>query len=195
MKLTKSMLVASALALAAGGALAADNKDDPGYNKLDANEDGKVTRAEAAKDKDLAARWKDADRDNDGTLSRAEYLRVKGKEDIAAGADKAKDAVSDDKSASAGAGASASAKAKDDAEPGFNNLDANNDGKITRAEAAKDASLLGKWKDADRDNDGSVSRTEYLIVKGKKDIGTLADKVKDAVTPDEKESSAGATRK
>ena len=188
MKLTKSMLVASALALAAGGALAADKKDDPGYNKLDANEDGKVTRAEAAKDKDLAAKWKDADADSDGTLSRAEYLRVKGKEDIAAGADKVKGAVSDDKSASAGA-------SKDDPEPGFNKLDANNDGKITRAEAAKDKSLLGKWKDADRDNDGSVSRTEYLIVKGKKDIGTLADKVKDAVTPDEKESSAGSTRK
>lgn len=86
-------------------------------------------------------------------------------------------------------------QAKADAEPGFNTMDANDDGKLTRAEAAKDTSLLGKWKDADRDNDGTLSRTEYLIVKGKKDIGTVAEKVQDAVSSDDKSSSAGATGK
>jgi EF hand len=86
------------------------------------------------------------------------------------------------------------ARAKDP-EPGFNNLDANNDGKLTRAEAAKDKSLLGKWKEADRDNDGTLSRAEYLIVKGKKDIGAVAEKVQDAVSSDDKSSSAGATKK
>jgi len=109
MKLAKPFLVASALALAFG-AYAADDKQaraqdpEPGFNALDANDDGKLTRAEAAKDKSLAAKWKEADRDNDGTLSRAEYLFVKGKKDIGRAADAVKDAVSsDDKSSSAGA--------------------------------------------------------------------------------------------
>src|SRR5687767_8343401 len=87
-------------------------------------------------------------------------------------------------------------QAKADAEPGFNNMDKNNDGKLTRSEAAKDKSLVSKWKEADRDNDGSLSRAEYLMVKGKKDVGTAADKVKSAVSSDKKDSSAaGGTSK
>lgn len=81
-------------------------------------------------------------------------------------------------------------QAKADPEPGFNNMDANNDGKLTRSEASKDKSLLGKWKEADRNNDGSLSRAEYLMVKGKKDIGRAADVVKGAVSSDDKASSA-----
>jgi hypothetical protein len=72
-------------------------------------------------------------------------------------------------------------------------MDSNNDGKLTRAEAAKDKSLLGKWKEADRDNDGSLSRAEYLMVKGKRDVGSVVDKVKSAVSKDDS-SSAGATK-
>ena len=68
-----------------------------------------------------------------------------------------------------GACAADDKQAKTDAEPGFNNLDA--------------------------DNDGTLSRAEYLLVKGKKDIGTAADKVKSAVSGDDKPSSAGATSK
>jgi hypothetical protein len=94
-------------------------------------------------------------------------------------------------------GADKPKQAKADPEPGFNKMDANNDGKLSRSEAAKDKSLLAKWKEADRDNDGSLSRTEYLIVKGKKDVGSVADKVKSAVGSDDKpkSSSAGATSK
>lgn len=108
MTLAKSVLVASALALAVGGAYAADkeaktsrsqqtSKSEPGFNNLDKNNDGKLTRAEAAADKSLAAKWKEADRNNDGTLSRSEYLMVKGKQDIGTAADKVKRAVSRDK--------------------------------------------------------------------------------------------------
>jgi hypothetical protein len=92
-----------------------------------------------------------------------------------------------------------------DPEPGFNNMDKNNDGKLTRAEAAKDKSLLGKWKQADRDNDGQLSRSEYLLVKGKKDLNTAKEKVseearevKERVSRDNKSdssSSAGGTAK
>ena len=107
MQLAKSFFIASALALAFGGAYAADDKQakadaEPGFNNLDADNDGKLTRSEAAKDKSLAANWKEADRDSDGSLSRAEYLRVKGKKDIGRVAERVQDAVSDDKSSSAG---------------------------------------------------------------------------------------------
>lgn len=87
--------------------------------------------------------------------------------------------------------------AKPTKEPGFNALDANNDGKLSKAEAAKDKKLMQKWKEADRNNDGTVSRAEYLMVKGKQDVGTATDKVKSAVGSDDKpkSSSAGATSK
>jgi hypothetical protein len=78
-------------------------------------------------------------------------------------------------------------------EPGFNNLDTNDDGKLTRAEAAKDQKLTERWTEADRDKNGTLSRAEYLMVKGKQDIGRATDTVKNAVGGDDKSSSAGAT--
>jgi hypothetical protein len=107
MKLAKPFLIASAMALAFG-AYAADEKQakadaEPGFNNLDTNDDGKLTKAEAAKDKKLTERWTEADRDKNGTLSRAEYLMVKGKQDIGRATETVKNAVSsDDKSAAAG---------------------------------------------------------------------------------------------
>jgi len=96
------------------------------------------------------------------------------------------------------------ARAKD-AEPGFNVLDKDNDGYVSRAEAARDKDLMKKFKEADGNNDGKLSRTEYLMVKGKKDVGTATEKIKEAgrdvknkVSKDDKtdsSSSAGATSK
>jgi hypothetical protein len=116
MKLAKSILVAAGLALAVGGAYAADKQakadPEPGFNNMDKNNDGKLTRAEAAGDKSLISKWKEADRDNDGSLSRAEYLMVKGKKDIGTAADKVKSAVSSDKPGSSSAGATSKPKSK-----------------------------------------------------------------------------------
>jgi len=82
MKLVKSVLVASAMALACGGAFAADkDKDSKGFNDMDKNADGKLTRAEAKGNKELLARWKEADSDHDGMLSRVEYLKLMAKVD------------------------------------------------------------------------------------------------------------------
>lgn len=83
MKLAKSVLVASALALAVGAAYAAkdDDKDAKGFNDMDKNADGMLTRAEAKGNKDLLAKWKQTDRNNDGKLSRAEYLTTMAKKD------------------------------------------------------------------------------------------------------------------
>ena len=82
MKLVKSVLVASAMALACGGAFAADDaKQNKGFNEMDKNADGKLTRTEAKGNKDLTARWKEADSNNDGVVTRAEYLKLMAKVD------------------------------------------------------------------------------------------------------------------
>lgn len=73
-------------------------------------------------------------------------------------------------------------------DPGFNNLDRNHDGKLTRSEAARNPYLEKRFKEADRDGDGTLSRTEYLRVMTAKDMGT----VKDKVTGKKEESSASA---
>lgn len=83
MKFAKTILAASAFALAAGAAYAADDdKDHKGFNDMDKNADGQLTRAEAKGKKDLLARWKEADKDHDGKLSRTEYLTVMAKKDF-----------------------------------------------------------------------------------------------------------------
>ena len=81
MKFGKSILVASAMALACGGAYAADDKEHKGFNDMDKNADGKLTRAEAAGKKELLGKWKEFDKNGDGTLSRAEYLQAMAKHD------------------------------------------------------------------------------------------------------------------
>ena len=83
MKFAKSVLAAAAMALACGAAFAADNdnKHHKGFNDMDKNADGKLTRAEAKGNKELLARWKEADSNNDGVLTRTEYLKLMAKVD------------------------------------------------------------------------------------------------------------------
>ncbi|HKQ28146.1 MAG TPA: hypothetical protein VJT77_06060 [Burkholderiales bacterium] len=82
MKFAKSVLVASAMALACGVAFAKDDdKDHKGFNDMDKNADGFLTRAEAKGNKELLGKWKEADSNNDGKLSRAEYLKQMAKHD------------------------------------------------------------------------------------------------------------------
>jgi Ca2+-binding EF-hand superfamily protein len=84
MRFAKTILAASALALASGVAFAKDDgKEHKGFNDIDKNADGHITKAEAtaAGKKDLLDRWSEADTDKDGKLSRAEYLKLMAKED------------------------------------------------------------------------------------------------------------------
>ena len=69
MMFAKSVLAAAAMALACGAAFAADNdnKAHKGFNDMDKNADGKLTRAEAKGNKELLSRWKEADSNNDET--------------------------------------------------------------------------------------------------------------------------------
>jgi Ca2+-binding EF-hand superfamily protein len=73
---------ASALLLAAGSAYADKPANDPGFNKLDKNKDGYLSRTEAAKNPELMKNWKQADKNGDGKLSRTEYLTVMTKKDL-----------------------------------------------------------------------------------------------------------------
>ena len=84
MKIVKPLLIASAIALAAGQAFAEKSNDDPGFNKLDRNNDGWLSRSEAAKNSYLRKNFKAADKDHDGKLSRTEYLEVMTKKDMSA---------------------------------------------------------------------------------------------------------------
>ncbi len=102
MSIVKPILVASALALGAGPAFAAKSSDDPGFNKLDRNNDGYLSRSEAAKNPYLRKNFKAADKDGDGKLSRTEYLEAMTKKDLSS----LKDKVSGNKDQSAATGSS-----------------------------------------------------------------------------------------
>jgi Ca2+-binding EF-hand superfamily protein len=65
----------------------AANKPRPlnaGFNGLDKNSDGYLTRAEARGNPHLASNFKAADRNKDGRLNRAEYRAVVTKNDVKA---------------------------------------------------------------------------------------------------------------
>lgn len=76
---------AAALALAVGGAYAADDKrsrDYPNFNTMDRNNDGALTRTEAAANPKLVDQFAQVDSDSDGKLSRGEYLAIMGRQDL-----------------------------------------------------------------------------------------------------------------
>jgi Ca2+-binding EF-hand superfamily protein len=122
MKLAQTLffLVAAALALAVGSVNAADtktsksnspagdkigtDKNDPGFNVLDKDHDGYISRTEAARNPALAKKFKDADRNGDGKLSRSEYLMTMTAQDASTAKKKVENAMDrhDDKKSSAG---------------------------------------------------------------------------------------------
>ena len=98
MKARMLIIGAAALALGAGSALAERPKSDPGFNKLDKNHDGYLSRVEAAKNPELGKNFKAADKNGDGKLSRTEYLSVMTKKDLRT----AKQKVTGERSAATG---------------------------------------------------------------------------------------------
>ena len=97
------LIPAASLALAVGSVQAAD-KDAPGFNDLDKNDDGSLSRTEAAGNAKLAARFKEVDGDGDGKLSRAEYLKTMAAKDFRSLREKAADLIEPDKAKDASAG-------------------------------------------------------------------------------------------
>jgi hypothetical protein len=76
--------------------------------------------------------------------------------------------------------------------PGFNELDKDDDGALTRREAGGNAVLLARFKEVDSDGDGKLSRLEYLKIMARKDFNTLRGNVADFIDPDEEPSAGGA---
>src|SRR5688572_17659550 len=147
MKFARSMLLAvSALALAVGSAYGADNKRK-GFNDLDKDKDGSLSKSEAAANPEL--KFAEMDRNGDGKLTRAEYLRVMAAKD--AGAVKRKVTGEDRKY------------------PGFNDMDKDKDGALSKSEAGGNPELAKKFKQADKDSDGKLTRSEYLAAVTRKD--------------------------
>jgi hypothetical protein len=88
MTFARTVLAAAAMALACGVASAQDKQKDTkptkeprGFNEMDKNDDGKLSRTEAASKPQLLSKWKELDKDNDGSLSRTEYLREMARQD------------------------------------------------------------------------------------------------------------------
>jgi hypothetical protein len=80
------------------------------------------------------------------------------------------------------------------ARKGFNDMDKNADGKLSRAEAKGNKDLLAKWKEADSNNDGALSRVEYLKVMAVKDANTVKEKVTGAPAAVKKETAEAKRR-
>ncbi|MGQ0655102.1 MAG: EF-hand domain-containing protein [Betaproteobacteria bacterium] len=146
------------LTLAVGSAFAADTK---GFDALDKDNDGYLTRSESAGNARLLKGFDVADKNSDGKLSRTEYLAATAKR-------KVKDVIGKES----------------DADPGFNALDRNNDGNVTKAEAKGNPYLDKNFDKADGNNDGKLSRAEYLAVMTKKDLKTGAARVDNALDRD-----------
>lgn len=80
--------------------------------------------------------------------------------------------------------------------PGFNQLDKNDDGALSRIEAGGNPSLVAKFGTVDDNKDGKLSRVEYLEHMAKNDFTALREKAADFIDPGSKtESSAGASNR
>ena len=114
MTFARSVLAAAAMALACGVASAQDKQKDTqpakeprGFNEMDKNDDGRLSRAEAASKPQLLSKWKELDKDNDGSLSRTEYLREMARQDGTKVQERVSRAFGTDKSDSAATGGTA----------------------------------------------------------------------------------------
>lgn len=79
MNIRRKLSLAAALALATGTAYAADV---PNFNQMDKDNDGALTRSEAAGNPKLADQFDQVDDNGDGRLSRGEYLAIMGRQDF-----------------------------------------------------------------------------------------------------------------
>jgi len=106
--------------------------EEPNFANLDTDEDGVLTRQEAQASRRLTERFRDYDRDGDGRLTRAEFVVY-----------------------------AALAPEEGERTAAFKQLDANNDGVVSQAEAEGSARLQARFMELDSDSDGSLSPSEF----------------------------------
>ncbi len=78
-------------------------------------------------------------------------------------------------------------------ETSFRVMDKNNDGYLSKAEAAGNPDLAKRFAEADTNKDGKLSRMEYLKIMAKIDTHNAANKV--SKTTDDKAASGGTKQK
>ncbi|MBE2210334.1 MAG: EF-hand domain-containing protein [Xanthomonadaceae bacterium] len=136
-----SLAVAAACLAVAGIAMAAPQTTKPAATpakvKLDANNDGVIDRAEAAKHPRLAERFDQLDANKDGRLS-ADERPQRGMKRGGKRGDRGHRGGMDQKM----------------------QLDADKDGRISRAEAAKQPKLAERFTQMDVNKDGFLDRTD-----------------------------------
>jgi len=163
MKKLQTLAMAVAVALASAAACAQTAAPAPAGKariQLDANKDGAIDRAEAAKAPKLAAKFDQLDKDKDGKLSADERPRLRDgrRQRGGHGGMMAADADKDGRISRAEAQA-AQAKSADR----FDEMDANKDGYLDRADMqARFAQRRGEcFAKADADGNGQLSRAEF----------------------------------
>jgi hypothetical protein len=67
--------------------------------------------------------------------------------------------------------------------PGFKQMDKNDDGELTRAEAGGNPELLARFGEVDGDRNGAVSRYEYWTALAKEEFRSLRERVADWIEP------------
>lgn len=126
----------------AGVAFAAEQADDtakPAHAKIDANSDGFIDKAEAAKFPRLAEKFDQLDKNKDGKLSQEERpMRGHGRDHMGQRGPRG--------------------------EGGFiGKLDANKDGKVSRDEAKADERFAARFDTADANKDGFVDKADFEL--------------------------------
>jgi Ca2+-binding EF-hand superfamily protein len=188
------------LGLAAAQGASAAQGDIPGFNDMDKNDDGKLSRSEASANPRLAEHFKEVDRNGDGYLGRGEYLGVMARRDLFFLRENVAETLDPEskpplaqqgsgEQASAGAsgsGEQASAGASGGDVPGFNEMDKDGDGNLTQSEAGGNPRLAENFQKVDSDGDGQLSRKEYLAVMGRSDLRSLRENLAEFINPEGK---------
>ena len=82
--------------------------------------------------------------------------------------------------------------AKADA-PGFNEMDKNNDGFLSKAEGNANPTVKENFAEMDADGDGKLSRGEYLKKMAAQDFRKLREKAAEVIEPDQKSATGSGS--
>ena len=79
--------------------------------------------------------------------------------------------------------------------PGFNELDRDGDGSLSKSEAAASSDLAARFNALDDDADGTLTRYEYVKGAAAEDLRNLRERAAEFIQPDKDGAAAGATQR
>ncbi len=77
--------------------------------------------------------------------------------------------------------------------PGFNEMDKNNDGFLSKAEGNANPTVKENFAEMDADGDGKLSRGEYLKKMAAQDFRKLREKAAEVIEPDQKSATGSGS--